>query len=241
MKLHARVREVERICEHEFADKDLVVSAITHRSAAEKLPVSASYERLEFLGDSVLGFLVASSLYLTFPGMDEGGLTRLKTALIAGKTLADVADELGLSRLIRFGESERGTGTRGMRKALEDVYEALVGALYLDGGATVARTFVERTLMPRTSPDLAKRPLGAKSRLQEVAQRDFHCGPEYKLVGTEGPAHKPTFTSVAFIEGRRVGRGVGSSKKESENAAAHDALQNMGYIMDDAEGEGTCT
>ncbi len=232
MKLHARVREVERICDHEFTNKDLAISAITHRSAAEGLPVSASYERLEFLGDSVLGSIVATSLFEQFPRMDEGGLTRIKTALIAGKTLADVADGLGVGPLIRFGESERGTGTRGMRKALEDVYEALVGALYVDAGSSKAVEFVERTLMPRMSADLARKPLSYKSQLQEVAQRDLRTGPTYKLVSEEGPAHTPTFTSVALVKGRRVGRGSGHSKKDSENAAALDALRNMGYLLD---------
>ncbi|MBR3157976.1 MAG: ribonuclease III [Atopobiaceae bacterium] len=235
MKLYARVHEIERICDHEFEDKELVVSAITHSSAAEGLPVTASYERLEFLGDSVLGTLVARSLFAQFPRMDEGGLTRIKTALIAGKTLAKVADELGIAPLIRFGISELGTGTRGMRKALEDVYEALVGALYLDGGVDAAAAFVERTLMPLMDPSLAKHPLSAKSRLQEVAQRDYHCGPEYKIVSQEGPAHTPTFTAVAMVEGRRVGRGKGSSKKDAEGSAALEALKNMGYLLDEAE------
>lgn len=233
MKLYARVREVERICDHEFSNKDLAISAITHRSAAEGLPVSASYERLEFLGDSVLGSIVATSLFERFPRMDEGGLTRIKTALIAGKTLAEVADGLGVGPLIRFGESELGTGTRGMRKALEDVYEALVGALYVDAGSSKAVEFVERTLMPRMSADLAKKPLSYKSQLQEVAQRDLRAGPTYKLVSEEGPAHTPTFTSVALVKGRRVGRGSGHSKKDSENAAALDALRNMGYLLDE--------
>ena len=237
MKLHARVREIERICDHEFVDEELVVSALTHASAAEGKPVTASYERLEFLGDSVLGALVASSLYRQFPLMDEGGLTRIKTALISGKTLAKVAEGLGMAPLIVFGESELGTGARGMRKALEDVYEAIIGALYVDAGAEAARSFVERTLMPLMEPSLAKHPISWKSRLQEVAQRDFRCGPTYKIVGEEGPAHTPTFTAVAIIESRRVGRGKGHTKKEAEASAANDALRNLGYILDGKEGE----
>lgn len=237
MKLHKRIQEAEAICGHTFSDKELVVSALTHASAAEGKPVTASYERLEFLGDSVLGSLVAYRLYSQFPKLDEGGLTRLKIALVSGKTLAKVARSLGLSQLILFGESELGSGARGMRKALEDVYEALVGALFIDGGAEVAEQFVDRTLMPHVQPSLAKHPLSSKSRLQEVAQRDFKCGPTYKLIGEEGPAHTPTFTSVALLGTRRVGRGKGSSKKESEAAAAHDALRNLGYILDGEEGK----
>lgn len=230
MRFHKRVKEIERICEHHFIREDLVVSALTHPSAAEGKPVSASYERLEFLGDSLLGAIVAHAVYTRFPSMDEGGLSRIKTTLVSGKTLSRVGEELGIGPLIRFGTSERGTGARGMRKALEDVYEALVAALYLDGGYEAAAQFVERTVLPYATPMLAERPISAKSRLQEVIQRDYHCGPEYKLIGEEGPAHTPTFTSVALVEGRRVGRGKGSSKKESEASAALDALVNLGYM-----------
>jgi len=229
LKLHKRVSEVERICEHKFERVDYVISAITHPSAAEGRPVSASYERLEFLGDSVLGAIVAFDVFKRYPGMNEGQLSMIKTSLIAGDMLARVAEGLGMAPLISLGESERGTQARGMRKALEDVYEALVGALYLDGGVEVAREFVDRTLLCYVTPELAKRPLSPKSRLQEVTQRDFHCGPVYKLVGEDGPAHTPTFTTVVMLEDRRVGRGKGSTKKESEANAALDALRILGY------------
>ncbi len=230
MKPHTRVKEIERICGYQFEREDLALSALTHPSAAEGKPVSVSYERLEFLGDSLLGSIVASALFMRFPSMDEGGLSRIKTSLVSGKTLTRVGEELGYGSLIRFGTSERGSGARGMRKALEDVYEALVGAIYIDGGLEAATEFVTRTVLCYATPTLAERPLSPKSRLQEVAQHDYKHGPEYKLVHEEGPAHTPTFTSVALIEGRRVGRGKGPSKKESEAAAALDALRNLGYL-----------
>ena len=229
MKIHQRVAEIERICGHEFSDKGLITSAITHPSAVEGKPVSASYERLEFLGDSILGAMVATDLFEAFPSMDEGELTRLKISLVSGKTLSEVAGKLGIGDLIVFGESERGTGARGMHSALENVYESVVGALYLDAGFDATHAFVSRTLRPYMSPKLAERPLSPKSRLQEVTQRDMHCAPEYKLEGEEGPKHSPTFTSVVLVEGRRVGRGTGSSKKAAESAAALDALERLGY------------
>ncbi len=236
MRQHKRVREIERICDHHFEREDLVIAALTHPSAAEGKPVSASYERLEFLGDSLLGSIVALAIFKRFPSMDEGELSMIKTTLVSGKMLSKVGGELGIGPLILLGTSERGTGARGMKKALEDVYEALVAALYLDGGFEVACRFVERTVLCHASPTMAERPLSPKSRLQEVTQRDFRCGPEYKLVGEEGPAHTPTFTSVAMVEGRRVGRGKGPSKKESEAAAALDALANLGYMPSRASG-----
>ena len=238
--MHQRVVQAEQVCGHHFSNEDLVISALTHPSAAEGKSHAASYERLEFLGDSVLGAIVARDLFLRFPEMDEGSLTQAKISLVSGKMLSTVAERLGLAPLILMGESEKGTGARGMHSALENVYEAIVGALYLDAGYTATHDFVVRTLGPEVSPELARKPISPKSRLQEVTQREMRCGPEYKLVAEEGPAHDPTFTSVVMVEGRRIGRGSGSSKKSSESAAAVDALVRLGYAEpEDFEGAGT--
>lgn len=229
MNLSSSVEKAERILGHHFDDRDLIVSAVTHPSAVEGRPVSASYERLEFLGDSILGAIVATALFKRFPEMDEGALTRLKISLVSGETLSEVASELGVGEAIVFGESEKGTGSRGMHSALENVYESLVGALYLDAGYEACHDFVERTLSPHMTPERAEVPESPKSQLQEITQRDLHCAPEYKLISSEGPAHEPTFTSAVLVDGRRVGRGSGSSKKEAESAAARDAIERLGY------------
>ncbi len=237
--MHQRVVAAEEVCGHHFENQDLIVAALTHPSAAEGKSHAASYERLEFLGDSVLGAIVATDLYGRFPDMDEGELTQAKISLVSGRMLSSVAEKIGVAPLILMGESEKGTGARGMHSALENVYEAIVGALYLDAGYETTHEFVMRTLGPEVSPALAKKPISPKSRLQEVAQRDMHCGPEYKLVSEDGPAHDPTFTSVAMVGGRRIGRGSGPSKKSSESAAAIDALVRLGYAeQDDFEGAG---
>lgn len=222
-----RIEHIERICNHTFANRELITAAITHPSAVEHLPVSASYERLEFLGDSILGAIVATDLFERFRDMDEGKLTRLKISLVSGKTLSRVSEELGIGECIVFGESEKGTGARGLHAALENVYESVVGALYLDGGYDVTHEFVSRTLGPHMAPELAERPVSPKSRLQEITQREMRCAPEYRLEGEQGPAHSPTFTSVVLVEGRRVGRGIGSSKKEAESVAAADAIARL--------------
>ncbi|ERL12623.1 ribonuclease III [Olegusella massiliensis] len=232
MKLHQRIAVIEEILGHHFLNQRLISSAITHPSAVEGHPVSDSYERLEFLGDSIMGAIVATDLFERFPQMDEGELTRLKISLVSGPMLAEVAEDLGIGELIVFGESERGTGARGMRSALENVYEAVVGALYLDAGYEKAHDFVHRTLGPHITPEIAERPISPKSRLQEVTQRDLHEGPEYKIVGQSGPAHQPTFNAVVLVQGRRIGRGCGGSKKDAESAAAQDALARLGYIED---------
>ena len=230
--MRKRVAAAEEICGHEFTDKTLLERALTHPSAVEGARTKLSYERLEFLGDSVLGAIVATDIYEQFPGMDEGELSQLKIALVSGNMLSMVAEGLGIGPLILMGDSERGTGARGMHSALENVYESIVGALYLDAGYEATHDFVVRTLGPHVKTDLAKKPISAKSRLQEVTQRDMHAGPEYQLVAEEGPAHTPTFTSVAMVNGRRIGRGAGHSKKASESAAAADALVQLGYAQE---------
>ena len=202
MALSERLTRAQEILGHEFNNKVLLRAALTHPSAVEGQPVSASYERLEFLGDSILGAVVARSLFESYPEFDEGKLTRLKVSLVSGATLSEVSHELGIDDIIIFGASETGTGARGLHSALENVYESLVGALYLDAGWDVAA---------------------------ECVQADGHEPPAYKLVGSEGPAHAPTFTAVVLIDGIRQGRGSGSSKKEAEGAAALEALDRMGY------------
>ena len=148
MALSERLTRAQEILGHEFNNKVLLRAALTHPSAVEGLPVSASYERLEFLGDSILGAVVARSLFESYPEFDEGKLTRLKVSLVSGATLSEVSHELGIDDIIIFGASETGTGARGLHSALENVYESLVGALYLDAGWDAAAEFIHRTLKP---------------------------------------------------------------------------------------------
>ena len=232
MALSKRLSKAQHILGYEFEDKKLLRAALTHPSAVEGQPVWASYERLEFLGDSILGMVVAHELYQAYPDFDEGKLTRLKVSLVSGATLSDVSLELGIDECIIFGASETGTGARGLHSALENVYESLVGALYLDGGMEPAREFIVRTLRPHVATERAERPLNPKSYLQECVQSDGHEPPAYKMIDSSGPAHAPTFTSVVLIDGARQGKGTGSSKKEAEAAAALDALERLGYTSE---------
>ena len=224
-----RLAGVEKACSYQFVDKALLERAITHPSAVEGHALADSYERLEFLGDSLLGAIVAAEVFRRFPSLDEGELTRLKIALVSGDMLSRVAEEAGLAQYIIMGEAERGTGARGMRSMLEDVYEALVGAIHLDGGPKAAHDFVWSTLGDRIEAGISVVPLNPKSVFQEVAQRELRATPSYKLVGEDGPAHDPVFTSVALVGNRRLGKGTGSSKKLSEANAALNALENLGF------------
>lgn len=225
-----RLAAAERIVGHRFGDRCLLAAALRHPSAAENLSHADSYERLEFLGDAVLGAVVAVEAYRRYPKMSEGQLTELKIALVSGKMLADMSERLGVRELIEFGDAERGTGDRGVRKALEDVFEALVGATFIDGGIDAARRFVLEQLGPHMTPEQIKKSVNPKTRLQSITQsggRGSKVTPTYRLVGMTGPAHARVFTSVALVENDVIGRGEGSSKKESESAAAADAIARI--------------
>ena len=226
----SKFNEAERIVGHHFQDEQLLLSAITHPSANEGRSVRYSYERLEFLGDSVLGAIVASTAFNRFHDLDEGGLTRIKVALVSGSNLSEVADGLGLADVIMFGSSEQGTGKRGLHSALENVYEAIVAALYLDAGIDVAKKFVEDSLIDRMSRDLAREPENPKSALQEKLQEDG-ITPTYKLVETQGPPHDRTFVAQVFAGDQGLAQGTGRTKKEAESQAAKSTLARLGEFF----------
>jgi ribonuclease-3 len=192
-----KLDRAQEILDWRFENTQYLLSAITHPSATEGRAVKFSYERLEFLGDSILGALVANEAFHRFPDLDEGGLTRIKVALVSGASLSEVAEKLGFADIIVFGSSETGTGRRGLHSALENVYEAVVAALYLDGGVEVAASFVERTLIPKMSLSLAREPENPKSALQEKLQ-EGGITPTYKLVETQGPPHDRTFVAQVY-------------------------------------------
>ncbi len=223
-------RKAEEIVGHRFKDEQLLLSAITHPSANEGRSVRYSYERLEFLGDSILGAIVATHAFNRYHDLDEGGLTRIKVALVSGSHLSDIAQGLGLADVIMFGSSEQGTGKRGLHSALENVYEAIVAALFLDGGVETANAFVERTLIGSMSLDMAKEPENPKSALQEKLQEDG-ITPTYKLVETQGPPHDRTFVAQVFAGDQGLAQGVGRTKKEAESRAAKSTLARLGEFF----------
>lgn len=225
-----KLARAQEILDYRFDSEHLLLSAITHPSATEGKPVKYSYERLEFLGDSILGAIVAAIAFHRFHDLDEGGLTRIKVALVSGASLSDVADRLGFADVIVFGSSETGTGKRGLHSALENVYEAVVAALYLDGGIGAAQEFVERTLIPRMSLDMAREPENPKSALQEKLQEDG-ITPTYKLVETQGPPHDRTFVAQVFAGTQGLARGTGRTKKEAESQAAKSTLARLGEFF----------
>ena len=215
--------ELERLLAYRFADRSLLRAALTHPSAGEPVRGPHSYERLEFLGDRVLGLVVAELLLARYPTEDEGALTRRLAALVRREAVIEVGRSIDLGRFIRTSiapnAKERDT-------ALADGTEALIGALYLDGGLTAAAAFIERVWAPRLEAMLtpARDP---KTMLQEWAQGRGRPRPVYEVIAQEGPAHQPVFTVRATIGDAPPASGTGSSKREAEQEAAAALLARL--------------
>lgn len=219
----ARTDDAERLLGHVFTDRSLLLTALTHPSyAAEHADVN-TYDRMEFLGDAVLGFVVSDHVYSAYPTEPEGELTRRKHFAVAGDALAEAAEALGLSDFVLLGSGANAAGERQRASVLENTMEALIGALYLDAGLDVARAFVLRVLGPRLEAhDVPE--VDSKSALQQWTQWHSGCLPSYRIVEVEGPVHARTFTAAVAVDDRVLGVGSGPSKQAAEKAAASYAL-----------------
>ena len=223
----ANLDKAEKIIGREFFNRGLLQVALTHPSYGKHTRSTNNYERLEFLGDSILGFIIAEETFGRFPDLEEGGLTRIKVSLVSGASLSKVCGDEGLGDCIIFGDSEAGTKGRGLHSALENVYEALVAALYLDGGIDAAREWVLRTLGPHISRDIATEPESPKSSLQEYLQAR-RKKPYYRITDIIGPPHDRIFQAEVYCDDETLGVGEGHSKKAAEAAAAAQALKALG-------------
>jgi ribonuclease-3 len=212
---------------HAFADPDLLGRALTHPSALSKgrSDRRGDYERLEFLGDRVLGLIVAELLFQGFPQAPEGDLAKRFNELVRRETLAEVAVEIGLPERIRMSEGERQTGGREKPAILADVCEAVIGALYLDGGIAAAQRFVSAHWADRIA-GLKRTPRDPKTTLQEWAHAHGMTPPVYSVVGREGPDHAPQFTIRAEMDAGAA-EARGRSKKETERLAAKLLLERL--------------
>jgi len=211
-----------------FKDRALLLKALTHRSHSHERGREAedSYERLEFLGDALLGLFVADWLFRHDETAPEGSLSRRRQMVVRTSTLAAIARSIGLGDAIRLGRGEELTGGRGKTSLLADVFEAVLGAVYLDGGIRPSRAFVRRHL-GRTLLETGKgerRSDDYKTRLQEEIQAQLQRTPGYRIVSTTGPAHALRFEVEVLVDGRVLGRGTGSNRKRAEQDAARQAL-----------------
>jgi ribonuclease-3 len=218
-----------RHIDHEFSNPDLLRIALTHRSAAKgKDALSGGNERLEFLGDRVLGLVIAEMLYTRFGREREGAMAKRFVALVRRETLARVASEIGLGEHIQMAKGERAAGADTNPAILSDCMEAVIAALYLDSGLEPARRFIEKLWTPLLD-EAPRPPQDAKTRLQESLQGQGKPLPVYEMVGREGPAHAPVFTiELTTSEGQSV-RAQGKSKREAEQAAAKLMLDELNH------------
>jgi len=217
---------LERRIGHEFADRNLLKRALTHSSATDSR-AGGSYQQLEFLGDRVLALAVADMLLAAFPKATEGELARRLTALVRNETCVAVARELDLGAATHLGGGEAQSGGRTKAAILGDVCEALIGALYLDGGLKPAREFIERHWRARMLDGGAARP-DAKTALQEWAQGRGLSTPGYAIVRRSGPEHAPRFVCEVKVEGLKPATGEGGSRREAEQKAAGALLVREG-------------
>ena len=210
---------------HDFRDPRLLTQALTHPSAAEA--ARHSYERLEFLGDRVLGLIVAELLFAKFPKEPEGALARRLAQLVRRETLAQVAAELEFGRYLILAKSERQAGEEANPALLADACESVIAALYLDGGLAAARAFIEPLWAPLLAADRTP-PQDAKTALQEWAQARGLPLPDYREVRRKGPPHEPVFTVEVSVQGGSPTIGEGRSKRLAEQEAAGALLRQLG-------------
>jgi ribonuclease-3 len=226
----AALRELEGRLGHRFGDLGLLDRALTHSSHAheEPSPTARDNEPLEFLGDSVLGMVVTDLLHRRDPDGPEGPKSRLRAQVVAAPSLAARSEALGLPTLLLFGRGEEKTGGRHKAALWANAYEAVVAAIYLDGGFEAVRRFVRHEFEEDLEGGEAAGAFDAKSALQELLQGQGRPLPWYEVVAEEGPSHRPVFRVECRLDGGQVTEGVGSSKKAAQQEAARRALERFG-------------
>lgn len=224
------LQQLEKLLEYTFRDQSLPLQALTHPSYLHEAARSGGgdYQRLEFLGDAILGMLLAETLYERYPGWDEGELSQLRSRLAGQDVLAERARMLGIGTFILLGRGEEQTAGREKDSILADVLEALIAALYRDGGLPAARTFVVRLFEELvTAPELLVLGRDCKSELQEYLSSHGSPQPEYRLLEESGPPHDRLFVFEILIGDTVAGTGRGKSKKIAQQAAAAEALNTL--------------
>jgi len=232
---HQALLKLCRALDVSFHDLNLLNQALMHRSYVHDVDMQRgeSNERMEFLGDAVLGLLVNEHLYARFTERQEGRLTKIKSLIVSETVLARRAEELSLGTYIRLSDNERSSGGAGRASILSDAFEAVIGAIYLDGGLPAAKDFIEKHLLRGMDKILAiDEYKNYKSIMQEHAQRKLGSRPRYRVVSAKGPEHERTFYVEVRLGGRALGRGEGKNKKEAEQVAARHALAKLGVIKD---------
>lgn len=231
-------KALDRVLGVRFKDASVRQTALTHRSFAFENELSTNNERLEFLGDAVLGIVVTDMAFREFPEMPEGELAKLRAAIVNMGALADVARDLGLGRFILLGKGEEMSGGRNKSSILADALEAMLGAVYLDRGLDAARKLIVRLFRPRMVAYVrGEGERDYKTILQELASADLRALPDYRIT-ERGPDHEKEFTARVYLGGKEWGSGIGRSKKEAEQQAAHEAYVRLTEQAEPARAKG---
>ena len=217
---------IEKKLGYKFKNRSILKTALTHSSYANETSV-ASNERLEFLGDAVLGFIVARLLYDMFPDAAEGKLSKMRSAIVSRMNFAHFAKELKIDKQILLGKGEENTGGRKRQSNLAGAFEAVIGAVFIDGGYKKVYSLVSKLL---------KNCLNGKTKLQELAQREYKKVPKYKVVLEEGPPHEKFFHIEVKLGRKSLGMGVGRNKKQAEQAAAKEGLDSIERLKSSQNG-----
>lgn len=213
-----------------FNNQKLLEHAFIHRSYLNeaKTPMESN-ERLEFLGDSILSFIISDHLFKAYPEFDEGILTNLRSLVVNTKSLAKASEELKFGEYLKLSRGEEESNGRNNESILANTFEAVIGALFLDQGIDAVKVFLDQTIVPKIEKFVEKKVFkDPKSLLQEHIQAKKQNSPVYKVLQEDGPAHAKTFTIGVFIEEEQVGVGTGKSKQEAEEQAAEQALEKIG-------------
>ena len=224
------MQELEKKLNYTFRNQELLREALNHSSYANEHRSQGlgSNERLEFLGDSVLGFVTAEYLFARHPDLPEGDLTRIRAALVCEQSLHEVAQKLNLGSYLKLGKGEEAGGGRHRASILADATEAVFAAVYLDGGITAASELIHRVLLDVEREEVVEeRRRDYKTELQELVQQKKNQVLAYELVGQSGPDHDKQFSVEVSLNGTIVGKGIGSSKKRAEQDAARCAIENL--------------
>jgi ribonuclease-3 len=216
---------IEKKLDYKFKDLELLKTALTHSSYANETAVESN-ERLEFLGDAVLGFIVAHVLYKKYPDASEGKLSKMRSSIVSRMNFAHLAKELKIDKQVLLGKGEENTGGRERGSNLSGTFEAVIGAIFIDGGYRKVYNIITKLLKNCLNGDeeIFK---DYKTRLQEVAQRKFKKVPNYKVVLEEGPPHDKNFHIEVKLGRKTFGKGVGRNKKQAEQEAAKQSLESM--------------
>jgi len=228
--IYSKAPEIESKIGYTFTDKGLLVLSLVHRSFVNENRelINEHNERLEFLGDSILGLIISEYLYRYLPETPEGELSYLRSRLVEASSCVNYMQQLGIEDYVLLGKGEQLNDGRGRESILADLFEAIVGAIFLDGGIEPTKRFIFQNFSTQINETMKRPDHNWKALLQDYSQKNFQQPPQYVVIEESGPDHSKTFVISVQIQDEEFGRGTGSSKKEAQQAAAEEAARKIG-------------